>query len=640
MAKSTSGIALPLHLVEERVVVTGTRTPKLLEESPVSIDVVTAEEIETLSVGTLDEVLDYLPGVYLSESVKEGSNIMIRGFDGDRVLVLVDGQRLLAPTGASVDFAQISALDIDRIEIVRGASSALYGSEAMGGVINIITKSRGKNQFTFSQESGALEDNHSDYLDALISLSGNWGGKYFGINGYLQLVDKPAFDPDDSDPAQLNASLDKTLAQLQFSYGNGEFESRYKYQFFEENKLRVEERIAGGGFGEYRSNVDKQSHGLSLIYGDIELNTQFISHQETSGDRGSLRDTEIDLFEFDSQYTWGNLGAEWVGGLHLYRDGLNQVKDDGTKEVDNESADGVELFVSGDWQLSERLEAVAGVRVQQDSGYDRHESIKFSSKYEIPLAADKRFVWRASLGDGYRVPTLKERYYEFDHSHLGYVVLGNEALLPEEVLSFSTSLEYSGHFGHFDLLNAEVSVHASEGKNFIDSIEDPALSWRDRNDVDVSQYQNIESTEIVGGDVSGKVSMGNHSLQLNYNYLDARDAATDRRLQSRPYNQVKVNYRIDLPRNFNFLMYSLYKQGEAVSKKASDATQDKDVLNNEFATLNLTVSHKLNFGLTWKLGVKNIFNTHQDYDIDTREQFDLRTTTGRYFFASFKYQLN
>lgn len=634
----------------EVTVVTGTRTAKLLEKSPVSIDVIDAEEIEALSAGTLDEVLEYLPGVYLSESVKDGSNIMMRGFDGDRVLVLVDGQRLLAPTGASVDFEQISSLDIERIEIVRGASSALYGSDAMGGVINIITRSHSENQLALSHELGAIEDNTADELEARTSLAGSWSGERFGASGYLQVMDKPGFDPDASDPTQLNAAHEKTITQLQLAYTSGKLEGRYKFQSFDEHKLKIKDRVASGGYGEYRSDVEKLSHGLVLKINDFEVKTQAIYHSETSGDKGSLRDTDIDLYEFDSQYTWAKKNTEWVAGLHAYQDGLNQVKQDGSIEVDNESANGIEAFVNSDWQLSERLVAVAGVRLQSDSGYGQHTSLRLNGKYEIPLVfdaneeankpSDKRVVWRVSLGDGYRVPTLKERYYEFDHSHLGYVVLGNEALAPEEVISVNTSLEYSGHFGQFDFFSAELSVHASEGTNFIDSVEDPTLDWNGDTSIEVTQYKNIESTRISGADISTKVSLTKHELQLNYNYLDARDTSTNQRLQSRPYNQVKANYRVELPWNLDFLTYALYKQGEAVSAKSSDATQIKEVLNNEYTTINLTLSQKFDTGVSWKLGIKNIFDEHEVYDINKQEAFDLRPTTGRYFFASFKYLLN
>ncbi|MDY6884963.1 MAG: TonB-dependent receptor plug domain-containing protein, partial [Pseudomonadota bacterium] len=87
----------------ERVVVTGTRTPKLLASSPVKIDVVDKAEIARLSKGTLRQVLEVMPGVVVRRSQKDGYNVQLNGFNGDHVLVLINGQPIISPTGSSVD---------------------------------------------------------------------------------------------------------------------------------------------------------------------------------------------------------------------------------------------------------------------------------------------------------------------------------------------------------------------------------------------------------------------------------------------------------------------------------------------------------------------------------------------------------
>ena len=121
----------------ERVVVTGTRTPKLLGASPVKVDVVDKAEISRLSKGTLRQVLEVMPGVVVRRSQKDGYNVQLNGFNGDHVLVLINGQPVISPTGSSVDLDQISVANIRQIEIVRGAASVLYGSSAMG-VLSIL----------------------------------------------------------------------------------------------------------------------------------------------------------------------------------------------------------------------------------------------------------------------------------------------------------------------------------------------------------------------------------------------------------------------------------------------------------------------------------------------------------------------
>lgn len=123
----------------EEVVVTGTRTEKKLLDTPVRTQVVTKEEIRRTHARDLKEALEYVPGLLLKETEKNGFSVWMQGLDSDRVLILLNGRRVTASTGSTVDLTQISAADIERIEIVKGPVSALYGSESMAGVINVIT---------------------------------------------------------------------------------------------------------------------------------------------------------------------------------------------------------------------------------------------------------------------------------------------------------------------------------------------------------------------------------------------------------------------------------------------------------------------------------------------------------------------
>jgi outer membrane receptor for ferrienterochelin and colicins len=121
----------------EHIVVTGTRTAKLLSNAPVLVDVIDGGTIAKISQGTLAQALNYILGIVIKRSVKDGYNIQMQGFDGDHVLVLIDGQPIVSPTGSSADLDQIPASNIAQIEIIRGAASVMYGSAAIGGVIPI-----------------------------------------------------------------------------------------------------------------------------------------------------------------------------------------------------------------------------------------------------------------------------------------------------------------------------------------------------------------------------------------------------------------------------------------------------------------------------------------------------------------------
>lgn len=122
----------------DSMVVTATRTMKELKEVPSSVSVVTAKEIEERNVTSVQEALQYMPGVYMSQNAQGG--ISLRGYTGSDVLVLVDGVQMNETYNGSVNFNMIPVENIERIEVLRGAASSIYGGHAVGGVINIITK--------------------------------------------------------------------------------------------------------------------------------------------------------------------------------------------------------------------------------------------------------------------------------------------------------------------------------------------------------------------------------------------------------------------------------------------------------------------------------------------------------------------
>ena len=133
----------------EQVVVTGTRTPKLLANTPVLTKLITADDIMKTDATNLRDVLQQvIPGIEFSYAMNQQVHMNFSGFGGQSMLILVDGERLAGETMDDVDFTRIGMDNVDHIEIVKGAASALYGSNAAGGVINIITKKKAKSMRT------------------------------------------------------------------------------------------------------------------------------------------------------------------------------------------------------------------------------------------------------------------------------------------------------------------------------------------------------------------------------------------------------------------------------------------------------------------------------------------------------------
>ena len=622
-----------LSIELEQVVVTGTRTAKNLNDSPIFIDIISESEIQMVSTGTLEEALNYIPGVTVKRSTKDGFNVFMQGFDGDRVLVLVDGQPLVSPTSNSVDLGQISALNVKQIEVLKGAASVLYGSAAMGGVINIITH-RGRDNFLkASYESGRYignEINDDKYLQQA-NLSGGYFQPSWNAQLSYQKIDNPGFEYDpetiEHDAGEVKKEFIQGSVQKQFSHQTLEL----KTQYFTEDKYKITGPFPGDGDDFYQSNVEQTQYDLAWrSKKGWHILSRYNIHEELSGQRTGLRDTEIFNIDIDTQYSWNKAAMEWIAGIHYYQDGINQETLQGIVEVDDETRDGIEFFIHSDWYATENWEITAGLRAQNDSGYGSHSAIRINSIWENTLYGGN-IKWRMALGEGYRVPTLKERFFFFDHSNLGYQVIGSSDLQPESTLSFNTSLEYNKNISKHVQLRSEINTHYSKAKNFITTEFDAVQSGA--SNLSIFVYQNTSDVDISGVDVSLGLVTQQQKYQMNYAYVDARNRLTNERLSQRPYHQIKTNYWwFNKKKTLEALFYLVYEKDEATGELMR--------ISDDFLTLNFALSIDITKRFSWKLGIENILDDHQNVNIDSLTSFDPRPIDSRYVSVGFTYQLD
>lgn len=208
----------------DTVVITGTRTERFLEEVPVRTQVITAADIDRLQARDLADALRSVPGVYLREIIgKQGVEVSMQGFDGDRVLVLIDGVPAPMSTNSTVDITQITVADVERIEIVRGATSALYGSSAIGGVINVITRRAQQSSYRFQAEAGVYTDTDRGEgrvpHGGLLLARGDWVGDRLvaGISADLRRDDGFSLDPERFAQAVQSATRENLSARIEWS---------------------------------------------------------------------------------------------------------------------------------------------------------------------------------------------------------------------------------------------------------------------------------------------------------------------------------------------------------------------------------------------------------------------------------------
>jgi outer membrane receptor for ferrienterochelin and colicins len=229
------------------------------------------------------------------------------------------------------------------------------------------------------------------------------------------------------------------------------------------------------------------------------------------------------------------------------------------------------------------------------------------------------------------VPNLKERFYVFDHSALGYMVLGNKELAPETAESISSSLTFTRSLANNTVdLRSDISVHYSNNDDLIDSIIDVEKSAE--SGLSIYQYQNISKAKIHGVDVSTELTFQHFKTQLNYCYLSSEDE-NNQRLLARPRHQIKFNLNYDIESyDIELITYAVYQANE----KVPDSFQG--IENNEFFTINAVLKQVLTDKLSWRIGVDNILDEHKSASADTQNLFDARPVSSRTVSAGISYQ--
>lgn len=632
----------------ERMVVTGTRTELAQSQSPVSIDVISGAQLQQVSHGTLASALNFIPGVVTKRNEKDGYTVQMQGFDGEHVLVLLDSQPLISPTGSSVDLDQISVLNIERIEVLRGAASVLYGSSAMGGVINVITRKQSQNSGKFRYQASSYTQNAIDSSDVAGLYQLDIKQNIMGWQGSVsaQKIDDPGFDYDENTFAQSAPSTDKSFVNLGLAKDFSDIHLALKTRYFSDEKIKLRYAIPGqAGYISYLSDVEQWQYDVNVSKSQVwKVNGRYLQHDETSGDSNGLRDAEITLAEIDSQYQWQLGSTALVSGLILHRDELYQIKQgsspdvSGTIEVDDQSRDSVEAYTQASWLYGDH-ELVAGVRVQNDSDFGVHSAARLNGLFT--LNNDKNDLWQLRVGAGqsYRVPTLKERFYVFDHSNLGYMVLGNDELDPETALSGNVELSYHGSvtrlFGANNTPNAyprlslRANIHYAKAQDFINTVTDVEASAQ--TGLLISRYKNVDQTYMKGADLSLKLSWQKVDYQLSYSYLHATDG-DDNYLADRPTHQIKSNLNWQLPFDINALAYVVYEAKEHPSSTQTGVKKDN------WLSVNVSVNQHINDQWQWNAGIDNLFDEHQDSDAIAQGLLDVRPLSSQRVFVGVSYQ--
>ena len=632
------------------IVITGTRTEKPVLEAPVRTEVVNRKEIEKTHARDLKEALEDVPALLIKPiHGKTGFQAWLQGLDSDRVLVVIDGEPISPSTGSSVDLSQIGTMDIERIEIVKGATSALYGSNAMGGVINVITRKPSKPlSYQLSLDAGSYGDKNlsgdandlsSRRLAANLAIKRSAG--YLQFNADLRDKDGYTLDPNtfrSEGPTGTKANLNLRLAWTPDKKTEIYITPRYYREKISNNVLS--DFIPGVGKPKKKKNEDASRFGTTLgaerkldnggrLRGWLlRENWRDVTQQDTvvTPEVEQVRTAEIDLYRAELQ--WDKpLGENHVftSGLLLGKETLNQYQDRARQtrviEVDGKEKRNIEAYLQDDIFLGEQWDIVPGIRVQGDSDFGFYAAPKINVMFTPGWLTNTVTNIRMGVGRGYRVPSLKERFFIFDHSQLGYKVLGNNELVPESSDSYQLGIEFarSGDF------RADITLFHNRIKNLIDTRENPDKSTPL---VKVSDYQNFARAMTQGVEFSGNLHLGRFDMKGSYTLLDSEDRITGKTLKERPRHQVKLGADYEN----KALGTTLTLRGVYQSKEFSNADNSEE--SPAWTTWDLKLTQAV--GKEFKVfgGVDNLTDEHRD----PGNYYDNRPQTGRLIYLGLRFE--
>jgi vitamin B12 transporter len=573
-----------------KVVVTATRVETPMEEIASSVTVISSEEIERKKKTHVMEILRGIPGLDVVRTGGAGKNtsVFIRGANSEHTLVMIDGVEVNDPIspGRSYDFAHLTVDNIERIEVIRGPQSTLYGSDAIGGVVNIITKKgEGKPKFFLSAEGGSF----TTFREATGISGGNkWVNYSFALSRFdtegISTASKK--DGNYERDGYENTSLSAKLGFKPMDNLGIDFILRYM-----DAKTELD-NFAGVG-GDDPNYVQKSNQFLFKTQVGLSLFDQVWSQKlglalnDHNRDIKNKKDSQHPFDYEKGRYDGQLLKFDWQHHLQLHKTnaltfGLEYEREEGKSKYYWESlwGPGQSIFpkktanikgyyIQDEIKLWDRLFATLGIRIDDHSRFGSETTYRVAPAYLIKETDTKI---KGTFGTGFKAPTL---YQLFAPATL-WGPIGNKDLKPEKSKGWDFGVEQN-------FFKNRVTLGATYFRNdFKDLIQ---FDW-------AKGYINISKAKTEGVELFASAKpIDDLTLRINYTYTDTEDKTTGEALIRRPKN--KIGFDLD----YHFLNNGNVNLGVIYVGKRDDLdfsiSPSRRVKLNQYTLVNLAVSYDI-----------------------------------------------
>ena len=598
LSENSIKIHLEKTLIEmSSIVITGTRTERYLKDVPVTTQVLKGVKLRESGPMDVSQILNELTGVAIVEN-QFGTGVELSGFGADHILVLVDGMELLGRTNGQFDISQIATDQIERIEVVKGASSALYGSEAMGGIINIITK-KPKKDFSaaLSGDAGSYGRYNAD-LTLTVGLR-NWRSKFYvntrryggnELNNNSIWENGSSYNKYNTGLRLENPKILGGILRLD-SKAFLEKQNLNSANLFEDvtDNLRLANRL------EYEGNRENIQYKTGIEYSYFNhLYEQFVM---SSGYKRSSDTTIDDLFKADMTF---QIERE----IHMLNGGLgyeNESIQSDRITPNNKSSNLVFGFVQDEWQINPKLTFLTGARIDNHSLYGNYFSPKLSLMYKPePISRI-----RLSYGQGFKAPTFKEMFLSYNVLQVGYFIIGNPDLEPE----VSNSVIFDVERWHTNKYHGRINVFYNEIQNLIDYVS----KGIDDKGQFVWQTANIYKAITKGFDVdltyffTPKIEFA-----IGYSYLDTWDVDNKSPINLKAKHKGNSKLRIHLPWDIYYNLRAQFIGERYYGEESVNNGGFEESWISEYLLLHTNVNIPIWKNLEMHAGVNNITNVYDE----------------------------
>ena len=509
----------------DEVIITATRTERQLTSLPLPAQIISKAQIIQTGALRLNDILEEQTGLIIVPDFGGVLGIQMQGLDAQYTLILIDGVPLVGRSAGTLDLSRVSVNNIKQIEIVKGATSSLYGSEALGGVINIITETPNNTKL-----KGAFNSRLGTFTTIDNNLNLGFGIKKLKINASINSFSTDGYDLDKTDNEKTVLPFKNITTQLQVNYKFSNklsflFSNRY---FNQKNDVATTafNRTASGKTktNEYNSHSRffyNPNQNLSLI-GEFYATQYFIQDDIRFNDNNAILYDDFfkeNLIRPEIRTSYQKRNTTYTSGFGLNLNNLERTNF--AEKALNNSNYG---FLQYDYNLKEKFNVLAGLRYDKNLAYASVLSPKLALNYQF----GKQFSVQSSVGYGFKAPDLRQLYFNFENLGVGYIVLGynvaptrlaelqsqgriqnslvsanffDKPLNPETSIGYNFGIKYNRK-----AIKSSVNIFYNEVKNLIDTRGIARLT----NGQNIFSYTNIGSVFTQGLEVNSSIKITNN----------------------------------------------------------------------------------------------------------------------------------